>query len=46
MLATLAPSTAQALDSWRAGLHRRIALNEAQARLSALALERVQAVAP
>jgi hypothetical protein len=46
MLATLAPGTAEALGGWRAGLRRRIALDQAQASLSALALERAQAVAP
>ncbi|WP_230166799.1 hypothetical protein [Roseomonas sp. CECT 9278] len=46
MLATLAPGTGAALGGWRAGLRRRIALDHAQARLSALALERAQAVAP
>jgi hypothetical protein len=46
MLATLAPATAEALGDWRAGLRRRIALDHAQVRLSALALERAQAVTP
>jgi hypothetical protein len=46
MLATLPPATAEALGDWRAGLRRRVAADQAQARLSALALERVQAVAP
>ncbi|BDG70365.1 hypothetical protein [Roseomonas fluvialis] len=46
MLATLPPATAEALGDWRAGLRRRVAADQAQARLSALALERAQAVAP
>jgi hypothetical protein len=46
VLDTLAPGTAEALGGWRAGLRRRIAMDQAQARLSALALDRAQAVAP
>jgi hypothetical protein len=46
LIATLPPATAEALGDWRAGLRRRVAADQAQARLSALALERAQAVAP
>lgn len=45
-LANLAPATADAMGDWRAGLRRRIAADQAQARLSAFALERARAVAP
>jgi hypothetical protein len=45
-LAPLAPAAAAAVEDWRAGLRRRIAVDQAQARLSGLALDRAQAVAP
>jgi hypothetical protein len=45
-LANLAPASADAIGAWHAALRRRIAADQALARLSALALDRAQAVAP